>query len=116
VTKEIIRSDMSRVFEYGVWRDQINVGITNSSMPTDLAGLAAQFFKNSAPPGVSGSSPQTVMYAMMSYMNAYTLWADMVPVCFDYTGPGNSWNNERFQIADILLKYGIGPIETTLVP
>jgi type II secretory pathway pseudopilin PulG len=90
--KEIIRSDMSRVFEYGLWRDQLDMGLTNGP-PLGLASIASAFYTNSPPGGWGGNlntwggTPQTVLGLMTAYMNGYTTWASMVP-CFSYSGSG----------------------------
>jgi type II secretory pathway pseudopilin PulG len=93
---EVIRSDMSRVFEYGIWRDQISLGVTNSSPSSaGLGSLAAQFFTNSPPP-VSpnwGETPQTIVGLMNTYMSAYTAWASASPQCF---GGPNGTGNDKF--------------------
>jgi prepilin-type N-terminal cleavage/methylation domain-containing protein len=89
MAKEIIKSDMSRVFEYGIWRDQLSGGVTNGFL-TGLSSVAASFFTNSAPPsGLSwGGTPQVVLGLMNAYMNGYMTWASMSP-CFGYFGSGN---------------------------
>lgn len=86
VVNEIVHSDMSRVFEYGVWRDQISMGVTNipASTPTILGGLAGQFVTNSFPSGIKwGSTPQTTMTFVMGFMDTYTAWANNTPRCFN---------------------------------
>lgn len=97
VAQEVVRADVSRVFEYGVWRDQINLGVTTFSTSfSGIGALAAQFFTNSASPSTSwGQTPAGIMEMMSSYMDGYNAWAGMAP-CFSYSGPGNSYKNGNF--------------------
>jgi hypothetical protein len=94
LVKEVIRNDMSRVFEYGIWRDQINVGITNTPPSSlGLGAIAASFFTNAAPGRATfGATPQTFFAVMTSYMNAYSMWAGMNP-CFSYSGDPSGYTN-----------------------
>ena len=95
--REVVRTDMSRVFESGIWRDQINLGITNTSLTASgLGSLAAAFFTNAAPAGAPwGESSQAILGLMTSYMDGYISWSAQSP-CFSYSGQGSSWNNGNF--------------------
>ena len=84
MAQEIIRNDLSRVFEYGVWRDQLYGGTTNGVL-VGLDLLAASFF-TSAPASSSGTTPQAFLGFMTSYMNGYMSWAAMN---FSYNGTGS---------------------------
>jgi len=73
--QEIIKSDLSRVFEYGVWQDLINLGLTNSS-PTDLGSIASIFYTNTPPTGSTNwGTPAVVLGLMTAYMSGYSTWA-----------------------------------------
>jgi prepilin-type N-terminal cleavage/methylation domain-containing protein len=99
LVREVIRSDMSRVFEYVLWRDQINVGTTNSPPASaGLVSLAATFFNftNAPPNAPPGATPQGVLGSLTSYMNGYSAWAAMSP-CFYYPSSTNSsYSNGNF--------------------
>jgi prepilin-type N-terminal cleavage/methylation domain-containing protein len=88
VAQEIIKSDLSRVCEYGVWQDLINFGLTNIP-PMDIGSIAASFYTNTPPPigsaNVWGATPAAVVGLMTAYMNGYSTWAAQSP-CFSYTG------------------------------
>jgi prepilin-type N-terminal cleavage/methylation domain-containing protein len=95
MAQEIIRGDLSRVFEYSIWRDQVYGGTTNGVL-TGLDLLAATFFANAAPGSAPpGASPQGVLGMMTSYMNGYMSWAAMSP-CFSYGGTNGIYTNGSF--------------------
>jgi prepilin-type N-terminal cleavage/methylation domain-containing protein len=75
MAQEIIKSDLSRVCEYGVWQDLINLGLTNNP-PTDLGSIAASFYTNTPPIGSTNwGTPAVVLGLMTAYMNGYSSWA-----------------------------------------
>ena len=97
LAREVIRNDMSRFFEYSVWRDQINVGITNSPPASSGYGLLAATFLASAtiPNASSGETPQAILGLLSSYMNGYSAWANMNPP-FSYGPGGTNYMNGSF--------------------
>jgi type II secretory pathway pseudopilin PulG len=105
IVREIIRADMSRVFENGLWRNSPNLGITNLPPPgLSLGSIAAIYSTNSAgPASTEGATPQSALAAMIAYMDAYTMWANMTP-CFSYNskGNGNSASDGKFPLYQIL--------------
>ena len=109
MAQEVIRNDLSRVFEYnGVWRDQINRG-TTPGVPTGLAFLAATFFNITPPNAPSGETPPAVLGLMTSYMSGYSAWAAMG---FTTNIPG-SYTNGNFapynEISGALRSSGVVP-------
>jgi hypothetical protein len=93
MAQEIIKRDLSRVFEYGLWRDQIYAGTTNGFL-AGLDLLAASFFVSAAPIGsTNGATPPGVLGSMASYMEGYMSWAAMSP-CFSYST--SSYTNGSF--------------------
>jgi hypothetical protein len=87
--REVIRGDMSRVFEFGIWRDQISVGTVNPPPgSTGLASLVAMFFASGWVTNNCGTSPPDITEMMSAYMTAYTSYA--YP-CFNYSGNNNPW-------------------------
>ena len=73
----VVRDDLSRIFEYGVWQNQINVGMTNSPPSSYGIGLlAATFYNASWPPNANAQTPQATLGVMNSYMGGYTAWAN----------------------------------------
>jgi hypothetical protein len=115
LVKEVIRSDMSRVFEYGIWRDQINVGITNTPPSSlGLGAIAASFFTNAAPGSATfGATPQTFIAVMTSYMNAYSMWAGM-DSCFSYYPADVTYTNGYFPPYELLVN-GLGKMKNSLL-
>jgi type II secretory pathway pseudopilin PulG len=101
---EVLNKDMSRIFEAGLWSDQLGSG---PSMPisTNLDQIAYAFI-NSQPPGKSLKGDNTLGAAdmMLSYMLAYSSWASIIPpgsnsvTCFWYTGNGSNTKVPQYQI------------------
>jgi type II secretory pathway pseudopilin PulG len=89
MAKEVIKTDLSRVFEYGLWRDQISGGM-NPGVLSGLDSVAASFFNQNAPdpPPDWGGNPKVLLGLMNAYMNGYATWAAMSP-CFGYFRRGN---------------------------
>ncbi|MFM2081841.1 MAG: hypothetical protein RL380_532 [Verrucomicrobiota bacterium] len=93
LASEILKMDISRVYDSSIWRDQLGVGATNTT-PTDLAGLAAAYYTNAPPGGWGtnankwGGTPQSVLGLMNGFMNGYMTWAANSP-CFSFEGQGN---------------------------
>ncbi len=86
VAQEIIKRDLSRVFEYGLWRDQLYLGTTNGFL-VGLDYFAATFFTSPVPPNAPpGATTQGVLALMASYMEGYMSWAGTSPQCFSYSG------------------------------
>jgi type II secretory pathway pseudopilin PulG len=97
----VIRDDLSRIFEYGVWQNQVNVGMTNS--PPSLYGiglLAANFYNAGWPPNANAQTPQATLGVMNSYMGGYTAWAN---TGFNSPSVGGNWLTQFITwIADFL--------------
>jgi len=89
--QEIIRSDLSRVYERGIWRDEIGVGVNTNGSAGDFSVAAAAFFGAAAPPGSYSTwnpTPRGVAEALCAYMYGYAAWA-CEATCFDYHGNGS---------------------------
>jgi type II secretory pathway pseudopilin PulG len=95
MSQEVVRKDISRVFERGIWRDEIGVGLTGPNVP-DFAAIAALFINTTNPPAGApystwGPTPRGVAEILSAYMYGYSGWANESP-CFGYhgiTGNGN---------------------------
>ena len=87
VSREVMRSDMSRIFQNGVWRAELD----SSTTTNDFSSIAATFFGMPAPPTSIcpwNPTPRGVMDTFAAYMFAYAAWANESP-CFGYHGQGN---------------------------
>jgi prepilin-type N-terminal cleavage/methylation domain-containing protein len=90
VSREVIRSDVSRLFQNGVWRAELD----SSTATNDFSTIAAAFFAAPAPPASIcpwNPGPKGVMDTFAAYMFAYAAWANESP-CFAYHGQ----NNQKF--------------------
>jgi len=94
--QEVIRKDISRVFENSYWRDEIDVGVHTNGY--DFGTIAALFF-NSPPPAGSkwGVKPPGIANALSAFMYGYAAWANQTSngtnFCFGYD-PGAVANNK----------------------
>jgi len=119
-SQEIIRKDMSRVFEHNFWRDEIDIGVhTNGA--TDFTTIAAIFFNSTNPP-VSldswGPTPKGVASIFTAYMYSYAAFANTSP-CFtniNTTGNQNSWSPQAKLMEDTLTYITKAQGAGTLVP
>jgi len=87
VSREVMRSDMSRIFQNGLWRAELD----STTSTNDFSTIAATFFAAPAPPGSIcpwNPSPKGVMNTYAAYMSAYAAWANETP-CFGYHGQAN---------------------------
>jgi len=86
---EVINRDISRVFEGGIWRDQIGPG-PYSPIEQDFDNLAYAFLTSASPPSSKrGDNVFGVADMLIAYMTAYASWANMNP-CFSFLGKGNN--------------------------
>jgi hypothetical protein len=108
--QEVIRKDLSRVFEYGLWRDQINRGTTTNVL-SGLSAIAATFYTYPPPGGWTnnlnpgGGTPQAVFGLLNSFMNGYATWAAQ---CFGYSGTNIATYPPYEEIHDALNAFGAG--------
>jgi hypothetical protein len=107
-TSEIIKSDESRIFESGAWRDQIVSG-PPSSTTMNIDAISYAFITSPSPSGAKrGDNTYGVADMLVAYMNAYSSWANMTP-CFSNQGqPNNSKIPENVLLCTILQCLGVG--------
>jgi hypothetical protein len=98
ITTELVKSDLSLIYESGLWRDQLyhgNTMVSVGSSSTGMNGIASTFFTQTPPGGYAGNenkwggTPQTVLGLLNTFMNGYASWAAVNP-CFSYYGSGNT--------------------------
>ncbi|PWU21104.1 MAG: hypothetical protein C5B50_02515 [Verrucomicrobia bacterium] len=93
--KEVIRSDISRIFERGIWRDEIGIGIVSNGVP-DFTVIAAAFFNAPSCPGAQwGATPRGVSDALGAFMYGYATWASE-NICFTNNGYSGSTANNNY--------------------
>jgi hypothetical protein len=85
---EVVKKDESRIFESNAWRDSISAG---PPLANNLTSLADAFLSSSSPPAGNkrGDNTYGVGDMLLSYMSAYSSWANMSP-CFSFEGQGNN--------------------------
>lgn len=91
MARELLTSDVSHVFDSGIWRDTSQFGLRTNAVPaSDPSAIAAQFINAPPPPGSKwGATPSGVASLISAYTYAYTAWATESP-CFSYNGNGNA--------------------------
>jgi type II secretory pathway pseudopilin PulG len=100
----VIHDDLSRIFEYGVWQNQINVGMTNSPPSSYGIGWLAVTFCNAGwSPNANAQTPQATLGVMNSYMGGYTAWANTGFNSPAPSGGVNWWTQFLTAIANFLL-------------
>jgi hypothetical protein len=106
----VVRDDLSRIFEYGVWQNQINVGITNSPPSSYGIGWLAVTFCNAGwSPNANAQTPQATLGVLNSYMGGYTAWANTSPPFISPSVSGNWLQQFITWIANFLLNLaGVG--------
>jgi prepilin-type N-terminal cleavage/methylation domain-containing protein len=99
--QEVIRQDMSRVFENGFWRDELGTGAHGTN---DFATSAALFFTASAPPNMKwGQNPKGVYDLFSAFMSSYGAWASAQPCFNGATGkPGNDSKLVQYMVINDL--------------
>jgi type II secretory pathway pseudopilin PulG len=98
MVQEVIRKDISRVFELGYWRDEIGMGVHTNGL-TDFTTIAAIFFNTTNPP-VSlcswGPTPKGVADIFDAYMFGYASFASTKPCFAAINSTGNDNNNTPY--------------------
>lgn len=119
VLTEIIKSDMSRVFDSGVWRDRISAG-PPASVGTNLDSVAYNFVTSAAPSGsLKGDTVYGTAEMLLSYMLAYSSWSGTSPSCFSYYGGGQATKVQEYVLMKTVIdcfNSGNGNNTCTLVP
>jgi hypothetical protein len=114
-SREVVRTDLSRVFQNGIWRAEIDSTITTN----DFSTIAAVFFGAPAPPVALckwNPTPHGVMDSFAAFMFAYAAWAND-GTCFSYHGNGNQKFVPQYNIiADSLSFFNKQNGGGTLVP
>jgi type II secretory pathway pseudopilin PulG len=85
--QEVIRKDVSRVFELGYWRDELDVGVHTNGF--DFGTIAALFFQSPGLPNSKwGVKPTGIANALCAFMYGYAAWANQTlngtNFCFGY--------------------------------
>ena len=104
---QIIKNDMSRVFELGLWRDQIGGGppvlVTSTNLETD----AYNFITSPAPASsLKGDTVAGAAEQLLAYMLAYSSWAgtnNAGGTCFYYNGTGQAKKVEEYALMNAVL-------------
>jgi type II secretory pathway pseudopilin PulG len=120
---EIIKKDMSRVFEAGLWGDQISAGPPVSVVTsTNLETVAYNFINSPAPTGsLKGDTVYGAAEQLLAYMLAYSSWAstnNAGNTCFYYNGTGQPTKVEEYVLMNnVITCFGNGANGTcNLVP
>ncbi len=102
MARELVKNDLSHVFEYSVWRDGIQMGA--STGPTDFTALATQFMAAPSSPAAKWSAtPSGLASLMYTFMNAYTAWAAQTP-CFAFKGQNSEQQVPEYTMLQAVLK------------
>jgi len=108
--RHILTSDISFVFDVGVWRGQIQSGRVPTELGTDYGAAVNAFLSRLRSPGAfKGTAQDSVVMVLNLYMSAYTSWANDDP-CFTTWGAA-SLNQVPF---GALLQQANGSITSTL--
>ena len=96
--EEVVRKDISRVFEIGYWRDEIGIGPHRVGL-TDPTTIMAYFFGAPSPPNPKwGTSTKGVANALSAFMFGYSAWANQTisgtNACFTYGGQQGGQNQD----------------------
>lgn len=79
-TRHLLKQDISFVFEHRAWRGQLAGRIYGNATAAEFEREAEEFFAAAWNPDAHhGSSQQTVLVAMYTFMFSYTLWANECP-------------------------------------
>lgn len=82
VAGEVLKSDLSRVFDNGIWRDGTQVGLRTNAPGSDWVSLATQFIANGTSASLQFKGTTRAMASLItSYMYAYSAWVSENP-CF----------------------------------
>lgn len=120
---EIVKSDLSRVFEEGIWSDQIRSGPPiSTAASTNLESTAYNFVTSPAPVGsLKGDTVYGAAEQLLAYMLAYSSWSspnNAGNTCFYYNGTGQAKKVEEYVLLQNVINcFGNGANATcTLVP
>jgi hypothetical protein len=116
--QEVVRKDVSRIFENGYWRDEIGSGAHG---PGDFATIAAQFFTSLPPTNEKwGANPKGVTDILNTFMYGYAAWANattniggtVTPWCFIYAtaSPSSDKATAEYQLMNAVIQCFVGPI------
>jgi type II secretory pathway pseudopilin PulG len=101
-TRHVLTSDISFVFENGLWSGMIGRGAPPAGLPDTFARTADQFFGAPWNSGArQGASQLPVLLAMSALMQAYSSWANGCPHFAYHGNPGNPGNVPEYRLIEI---------------
>jgi len=105
-TSELLTRDLSRVFDFGSWRDQVFLGL--SAPGSEMSASAYQFMGTDLRKKAKADQIE-VVDAMFTVMYQYSLWANDTP-CFSFYGEKEAKAVTQYN----LMKYAASQLDKAL--